>query len=69
MVKISKLEKDQIIKLSAEFVSIHKQIMDVEKSIIKLKTKSAELLENLENCRKDEKNLISQMQEKYGTGS
>ena len=69
MVKISKLEKDQIIKLSAEFVSIHKQIMDVEKSIIKLKNKSAELLENLENCRKDEKTLISQMQEKYGSGS
>jgi len=69
MIKISKLEKDQIIELSAEFISIHKQIMDVEKSILNLKNKSAELLENLENCRKDEEMLISKMQEKYGAGS
>lgn len=68
MIKISKQEKEQILNLSVEFISIHKKIMEVEKTIRELEIKSSELLENLENCRKKEKEQISKLQSKYGAG-
>jgi hypothetical protein len=68
MIKISKQEKDQILNLSVEFISLHGEIMEVEKSIKKLEIKSSDLLENLENCRKKEKEQILKLQSKYGAG-
>ena len=68
MVKLTKPEKDQIVKLSSEFVSIHKEILAVEKTIKNMQERAERLLEGLEECRRKEKAFHSHLQEKYGEG-
>ena len=56
-------------KLSSKYITVHNEIIKVEKSIKQLEEKSADLIKELEECRNDEKKFMEIMAEKYGPGS
>lgn len=53
-------------KLSSKYITVHNEIIKVEKSIKQLEEKSADLIKELEECRNDEKKFMEIMAEKYG---
>lgn len=68
MIKLNKTEKEEIIELSNEFVSIHQEIMNIEDEIQKSREKADQLIRILEQCREKEKDFTKKMYSKYGEG-
>jgi len=68
MIKLTKTEKEEILKLSTRFVEIHQDILQVERSIKKMQEKAENLIENLEECREREKIFTQKLHDKYGEG-
>lgn len=68
MIKLTKNEKDEILKLSTRFVEIHQEILQVEKTIKKMQEKAESLIEDLEECRESEKIFTKKLHSKYGEG-
>jgi hypothetical protein len=69
MIKLTKTEKDQVVKLSKKFVTIHQEMLQVENVIQKMKERAEILIADLENCRKEENNFVVKLHNKYGNGN
>lgn len=69
MIQLTKKEQEGMLNLSKEFVSIHQEILQVEKTIKEMEDRSSELIGQLERCREDEGDFISGLEKKYGQGS
>lgn len=68
MIKLTKTEKDEIVKLSTDFVSIHQEMRQIEGEIEKLRKKADLLEKNLNGCREKEKKFTKKLYSKYGEG-
>ena len=68
MVQINKKEKERVLKFSNNYISIHGEIVSVEKEIKKLEESSANLISELERCREEESCFMERMIKKYGPG-
>jgi hypothetical protein len=68
MKRLNKKEQNEILNLSKRFISIHSDIVKVEKEIQFLETQSSSLISDLESCRETEKQFCKRMSEKYGEG-
>jgi hypothetical protein len=62
-------EKNEILDLSRDFVSIHHEIVVVEKEIKRLEELSSELISRLSECRERETIFTNNLSAKYGEGS
>ena len=62
-------EKNEILDLSRDFVSIHQEIVMVEKEIKRLEELSSDLISKLNNCRERETVFTESLAAKYGEGS
>lgn len=69
MIQLSKKEQESMLNLSKKFVSIHQEILQVEKTIKEMEDRSAELISQLERCREDENDLVCDLEKKYGCGT
>lgn len=69
MIELTKTEKNKILGLSKDFIRIHGEILSVEESIKKLEARASELISELQECRKEEKEFSDELREKYGCGS
>jgi len=69
MINLTKKEQESMLNLSKEFVSIHQEILQVEKTIKEMEDRSCELISQLERCRENESDFICKLEKKYGIGS
>jgi len=68
MLRLTKKEQDSVMKFSSKYISVHNEIIKVEKSIKQLEEKSSNLVKELQDCRDEEKKFMESMSEKYGPG-
>lgn len=68
MKKISKDNQTKILKISKKYLEIHQNISIIEKKMQDLQNLSSRLINELEDCRKEEKDLMNDMQKTYGVG-
>ena len=69
MIQLTKKEQESMLRLSKEFVSIHQEILHVEKTIKEMEDRSSLLIRQLERCREYEGDFICDLEKKYGEGS
>jgi hypothetical protein len=68
MKKINRVDQSKILEISKKYLEIHQNISIVEKKMQDLQNLSSKLISELEDCRKEEKNLMGDMEKTYGTG-
>lgn len=68
MKKISQEDQKKILSISKRYLEIHQNIGIVEKKMKDLEEISSKLIEELQDCREDEDELMKKMQKKYGSG-
>lgn len=68
MIELSKTEKNKILGLSKDFIRIHGEILSVEEAIKKLESRASELIDELQQCRVEEKEFSDELRQKYGPG-
>jgi hypothetical protein len=69
MTNLTKKEREAMLSLSKQFVNIHQEILQVERTIKEMEDRSSELISQLERCRENENDFICQLEKKYGIGS
>lgn len=69
MVELNLSEKNEVMRLSSKFISIHTEIRKIESEISDLQKKANLLIEKLESCRLEEQRFSKSLEEKYGPGN
>ena len=69
MIRLTDEERNDILDLSRDFVSIHQEIVMAEKEMARLAELSNELMSKLEDCRNKEAEFTKSLNSKYGEGT